>query len=62
VSPDVREALESAQTVGGGSQRQRSFETVRAIVYAVVESLDSDMTIGDLTEELCIGSAQQRRA
>jgi hypothetical protein len=64
---DVREAIESARTTGLGDgklfrgvepQRNRSFQQVRAVVLAVIEQLDSDMTLGELTEELMISEAQ----
>jgi hypothetical protein len=59
VTPEVRDALDSACTVATGERgRHRSRGAVRAIVYAVVESLPGEMTLAELADEICIASAQ----
>jgi hypothetical protein len=65
---DVKAAIENARAVEiqpkalkpVEPQRQRSFQAVRALVYAVVQELPSDMTLGELCDELCISAVQER--
>jgi len=64
VSPEVREALDSACSVAtaepslGRPARRRGFGGVRALVYAVVQELPGEMTLAELCDELCNGAAQ----
>lgn len=62
---DVRDAIQSARTVGRdgndfafGAKRYRSAEATRAIVLAVAQELPSDMTMAELIDELCIANNQ----
>ncbi len=67
MNESVRDSIESARSVavgpryihGAEPQRKRSFDSVRAIVLAVVQELPSDMTVAELTEELLISEAQR---
>lgn len=64
---DVRDALDSARSVATGPlnihtatpQRSRSFQSVRAVVLAVVQELPSEMTLAELVDELLISEAQK---
>lgn len=69
---ELREAIESARSreapfTGvapvdrGGLTRQYSFETVRALVYAVVRELPDDMTAAEIRDELEISNNQVPR-
>ncbi|MGE5510282.1 MAG: hypothetical protein ACM31O_03410 [Bacteroidota bacterium] len=55
---EVRDAIESARSVGRDVQRlglparRHSHDLVRAVVLAVVRELPDDMTIGELRDEL----------
>lgn len=59
MSPAVREAVENARSCGDTpGKRAWSRETVRAIAYAVADGLPSDMTLGELLDELAIAANQ----
>lgn len=68
---DLREAIESARSVehnkslvmmrSATSLRRHSFDTARALVLAVVQELPSDMTAGEIAEELSIANSQGAR-
>lgn len=59
MTPEVREAIDNARSCGlTGARKGWSPETVRAIAYAVASELPSEMTLGELTDELAIGSRQ----
>lgn len=59
MSPAVREAVETARTCGlAGARKAWARETVRALAYAVAEALPSEMTLGELVDELSIASDQ----
>jgi hypothetical protein len=63
MSPEVREAIESARTATGhkrhwGPPKRRAFADVRQIVLAVVSELPEEMTIRELCEELGNANSQ----
>jgi hypothetical protein len=49
---DVRDALESARTVGIEGRRGRSFVVVQAVVLAVIRELPDDMSLNELRDEI----------
>jgi hypothetical protein len=63
---DVQAAIESARSIcisepgihRAEPQRRRSFDSVRALVLAVVQELPPEMTVLELIDELHIGSTQ----
>lgn len=60
---DVRAAIENSRSVGIDApmslkSKRRRFGLTRAIVLAVCQELDSDMTIGELVDELQIAVNQ----
>lgn len=63
---DVQAAIESARsaclpdpgTHRAEPQRRRSFDSVRALVLAVVQELPPEMTVLELVDELNIASVQ----
>lgn len=65
MSPEVRAALENAGSVGiktdglPGPRRYRTPGAIRATVLAVVQELPSEMTLGELCDELNNASAQE---
>lgn len=58
MTPELAEAIENARTVDAGASNlsnpspRRSANAVRAILKSVARDLPSDMTMGDLLEEL----------
>lgn len=61
--PDVAEAIDNARSVSGAEdsarrQRRHTFQTVRAIVLAVVRELPDDMSLAELRDELEISEHQ----
>lgn len=59
MKPEVREAIDNARSCGlTAGKRGWSAETVRAITYAVAEGLPSEMTLGELVDELGIAANQ----
>mgnify|MGYP001585763881 CR=1 FL=1 len=63
---ELFDAIESARTVGiermyvheAKPQRTYSFATVRALVLAVMQEIPSEMTAGEIAEELSIAQNQ----
>lgn len=63
-SAEVTEAIESARSVHiktdtiAEAPRKHSAQMIRALVYAVVQELPSEMTMQELCDELCIAQNQ----
>lgn len=68
MSPELRDAIESARTGGQSDrfiglhaaepQRRHSFKTVRALVLAVMQELPEEMTAREICDELGNANAQ----
>jgi hypothetical protein len=68
MTPEIRDAIESARSGRVDSlvlhravpQPRYSFEFIRQVVLSVVQELPSEMTLGELAEELFIANNQTR--
>ena len=67
MSPEVRDALESATSVEVDKglviapvapRRKHGFDTIRAIVLSVAQELPSEMTMAELCDELANANNQ----
>lgn len=63
MTPEIREALESATSADApsgydGRKRSISPERLRSLVYAFLQEVDANLTVGELCDELCNGSFQ----
>lgn len=68
MSPQLRDAIESARTCGQSDrfiglhpaepQRRHSFKTVRALVLAVMQELPEEMTAREICDELGNANSQ----
>jgi hypothetical protein len=69
MSPELRDAIESARTCGRSDrhaialhaatpQYRHSFKTVRAIVLAVMQELPEEMTVREICDELGNANSQ----
>lgn len=63
ICDEVRDAIDAARSVSGSDaaiarKRHHSFQTVRAIVLAVVQELPDGMTVAELRDELQISENQ----
>lgn len=66
MSPEVREAIESAQTVGSDDifvtpRRRWPLDRLRAVLLAIVQELPEEMTMRELRDELDIAENQRER-
>ena len=68
MSPELRDAIESARTCGRSDrsialhpaepQRRHSFKTIRSIVLSVMQELPEHMTVREICDELGNANSQ----